>query len=167
MDGHGRFVVNPPSTPRTPREPHDAQTYAIIGAAIEVQRTLGNGFLEKVYQLAFAAELRRSGVPFEAEVSFPIVYKGKTLGCAYRADFVCHGDIIVELKALPALTNVEVAQVLNYLKASGKEVGLLLNFGRPTVQTRRLSLTRRGSVFSASSADEDVREHPGRTAPSP
>jgi GxxExxY protein len=145
--------MNPPSTPRTPREPHDAQTYAIIGAAIEVQRTLGNGFLEKVYQLALAVELRRRGVPFETEVTFPMSYKGETLGCTYRADFVCYGDIIVELKALPQLTNIEVAQVLNYLKASGKEVGLLLNFGRPAVQTRRLSLSPGDSACSASSVD--------------
>ncbi|MHB0937247.1 MAG: GxxExxY protein [Armatimonadota bacterium] len=118
----------------------DPQTYAIIGAAIEVHKTLGAGFLEAVYQEALAIELQRRGIPFKREVSLPIFYKGTTLSCAYRADFVCFEDIVLEL-AEDALTSTDQAQVLNYLKATGFERGLLLNFGAPSLERKRLYLT--------------------------
>ena len=144
----------PPTTPTTPNmiatletEAPDERTYAIIGAALEVQHTLGTGFLERVYQLALQEEFRSRGIPFEAEKELPITYKGRILPCGYRLDFLCYGDIVVETKAITATGPVEVAQVLNYLKAGGHKVGLLLNFGGTDLEIRRLGFTpelRRG-----------------------
>jgi GxxExxY protein len=116
----------------------DRQTHPIIGAGMEVHRELGPGFLEAVYQEAFAVELPARGVPFKREVELPIFYRGERLACTYRADFVCFGDVIVELKALSALTGIEEAQVINYLKASGLTRGLLFNFDARSLQFKRL-----------------------------
>jgi len=116
----------------------DPQTRAIIGAAMEVHRQLGPGFLEAVYQEALTMELADQAIPFQREVELPVDYKGRRLPCKYGADFVCYESIIVELKALQALTGVEEAQLLNYLKATRLERGLLLNFGRPSLEFKRL-----------------------------
>lgn len=116
----------------------DPRTYAIIGAALEVHNCLGHGFLEAVYQEAMAIELDLRGIPFRLEVALPVLYKGRTLKTAYRADFICLDDVIVEVKALGELTGVEEAQVLNYLKATGNQVGLLINFGAPSLGWKRL-----------------------------
>jgi len=116
----------------------DPQTHAIIGAAMEVHRQLGPGFLEAVYQEALAIELADRGIPFQREQELPIDYKGRRLPCKYRADFVCYGDIIVELKATQGLTGNDEAQVLNYLKATKLKRGLLFNFGRPSLEFKRL-----------------------------
>lgn len=97
----------------------DPATYSIIGAAMEVHRHLGPGFLEAVYQEALRWELGLRGIPFEAEVRLPVTFKGHLLAASYRADLICHGRIVVELKALRLLSRGEDAQVLNYLKASG------------------------------------------------
>jgi GxxExxY protein len=105
------------------------EVYAIIGAAIEVHRELGSGFLEAVYQEALEIELEQRGVPFEAQRTLPIFYKQRRLKREYIADVVCHDKIIVELKALDKLSSRETAQLLNYLKATGLRVGLLINFG--------------------------------------
>jgi GxxExxY protein len=118
-------------------EPKDPQTYAIIGAAMEVHTQLGHGFLEGVYHEALAIEFSLRSIPFERESEISITYKGEPLACKYRADFVCFGEVIVELKALSALTSVDEAQVLNYLKATGHRRALLINFGAPSLQTRR------------------------------
>ena len=104
---------------------------------MEVHRQLGPGFLEAVYQEALAIEFADRGIPFQREQELPIDYKGRRLPCKYRSDFVCYGDIIVELKALPALTGVDEAQTINYLKATHLERGLLLNFGRPSLESGR------------------------------
>ena len=104
---------------------------------MEVHRTLGPGFLEAVYQEAFARELFRREIPFRAEIEVPVFYKGEKLSTAYRADFVCFDSVIVELKAIKQLTIIEEAQVLNYLKATGFRVGMLLNFGAPSLQHKR------------------------------
>ena len=119
----------------------DPRTHAIIGAAMEVQRHLGRGFFEAVYQEALAVEFGLRNVPFTREVTLPVLYKGHTLACSYRADFVCFDDIVVELKALDTLGPVETAQVLNYLKATGVPVGLLLNFGAEKLDYKRLVLS--------------------------
>lgn len=115
----------------------DHQTHAIIGAAMEVHGILGHGFLEAVYQEALADEFLRRGIPFQREVEIPIAYKEKRLSVSYRADFLCCGEVVVELKALASLTTVEEAQLLNYLKATRIRRGLLLNFGGPSLQYKR------------------------------
>jgi GxxExxY protein len=89
----------------------DPETFAIIGAAMDVHRELGRGFLELVCQTALALEFQERGIPFKAEVSLPIRYKGKLLTCAYRADFVCFENIIVETKAISKLTSADDAQL--------------------------------------------------------
>jgi GxxExxY protein len=124
---------------------NDPRTFAIIGAAMEVHRQLGCGFLEPVYQEALALELAARVVPCRREVELPIFYKGRHLKTTYRADFVCYESIIVELKALARLSGTEEAQLLNYLKASGHEIGLLLNFGAPSLDYKRFIWTAQSS----------------------
>jgi GxxExxY protein len=119
-------------------EERDPQTYAIIGAAMEIHRQLGHGFLEAVYQEAAVIEFPLRNIPFEKEVKLPIQYKGNKLPTQYRADFVCFSEIIVEFKALSRLSSVEEAQLLNYLKATGLKRGLSINFGASSLQYKRL-----------------------------
>lgn len=115
----------------------DTQTYEIIGAAMEVHRELGCGFLEAVYQEALREELSSRNIPFRAEVEMPIFDKGKRLKTTDRADFVCNESIIVELKAITKLSGIETAQVLNYLRAGRLERGLLFDFGAKSLEQRR------------------------------
>ena len=130
-------------------EERDPQTYAIIGAAMEVHSQLGCGFLEAVYQEALAMALRN--IPFRREVELLITYKGEPLATMYRADFICYGEIIVELKAISNITPVEVSQLINYLKATGCHRGLLLNFGTQSLQFER-------KVFGPCSAAQPDKE---------
>ena len=116
---------------------HDPQTYAIIGAAMAVHQELGPGFLEGVYHEALAIEFGLREIPYIHEVDLPIFYKGRPLQKIYRADFVCFTDIVVELKALSAIGGTEKAQVINYLKATNFDRGLLLNFGDASLQYDR------------------------------
>ena len=120
----------------------DPRTFAIIGAAMEVHKLLGCGFLEAVYQESLALELTSRNIPFEREVCLPITYKGQLLKTAYCADFICFGSVVVELKALAHLSGTEESQVINYLKATGYQIGLLLNFGARSLQHRRLVLSK-------------------------
>ncbi|HZK80219.1 MAG TPA: GxxExxY protein [Humisphaera sp.] len=107
------------------------EVYAIVGAAIEVHRTLGSGFLEPVYQEGMEIELEAASIPFAPQVDLPLWYKGRLMKKTYCADFICYGKIIVELKALSKMGGQEEAQIINYLKATGMRVGLLINFGDP------------------------------------
>ena len=121
---------------------HDPETYVVIGAAMEVHAGLGPGFLEAVYQEALAIEFAERGIPYQREVQLPIVYKGQTLTARYRVDFICYSNVLVELKALNAMGGTEESILLNYLKATGHERGLLLNFGAPSLQVKRMVCSR-------------------------
>lgn len=106
-----------------------AESYKINGAAMKVYNTLGNGFLEAVYQEALELEFKKQGIPYEREKELTIYYDGKPLQKKYFADFVCYGNIIVELKAVATLDDSHRSQIYNYLKATGYKLGLLYNFG--------------------------------------
>jgi GxxExxY protein len=116
----------------------DPDTYAIIGAAMEVHRELGPGFLEAVYHEALAIEPVARGIAFEREQPLSVAYKGQVLACGYRADFVCGNGVLLEIKAASAFSKHDIPQLLNYLKATGHRKGLLLNFGAPTLEYKRL-----------------------------
>lgn len=120
----------------------DPRTYSIIGAAMEVHRILGPGFLEPTYHDALLIEFQKRNIPHAHEVSVPIVYKGVQLRTSYRADFICHNDVLVEIKAISNLTAHDDAQLLHYLRATGIEIGLLINFGTGSLEYRRLVSTR-------------------------
>ena len=121
-----------------PLEPRDSRTYQIIGAAMAVHRELGAGFLEPVYQDALSIEFALRGIPSQRECEVPVHYRGFRLGAAYRADFLCYAEVLVELKALDRITPREQAQVIHYLKAMNLTTGLLINFGSQTLQFNRL-----------------------------
>ncbi|MBS1249994.1 MAG: hypothetical protein MAG431_01583 [Chloroflexi bacterium] len=105
------------------------EVYNVIGAAMEVYNTLGPGFFEAVYQEALEIELEKRGIPFSPQYAIHISYNGVQLRTSYRADFLAYEKIIIEIKALDQLTSREEAQLLNYLKATGIKVGVLINFG--------------------------------------
>ena len=108
---------------------YSKESYAINGAAMEVYNNLGHGFLEAVYQEALEKEFKLRNIPYEREKELTISYKGEALKQTYKADFVCYGKIIVELKAVASLDEAHRSQVYNYLHATGYSLGLLLNFG--------------------------------------
>lgn len=109
---------------------------------MEVSNELGAGFLEAVYQEALGIELRSRALPFVVQPTINIAYKGRILTKVYVPDFVCYDQVIVEIKAIKGLTNIEQAQLLNYLKATGKPVWLLLNFGAPKLEWKRIILNQ-------------------------
>jgi GxxExxY protein len=117
---------------------YEEKTYEIIGAAMEVHRELGSGFLEGVYQEALEKEFTSKNIEFERETQLDIHYKGVLLSKRYIADFICYNSIIIELKALKSLNSEHEAQVLNYLKATKFKLGLLINFGNKTLTFKRL-----------------------------
>lgn len=118
---------------------HQELTGKIIGACINVHNELGCGFHEKVYQEALAIVLEESGIPFEREKHLPIEFHGHILDCDYIADFVIDNAVILELKAVSEMSSVFEAQVINYLKATGLQIGLLINFGQRELQVKRLA----------------------------
>jgi GxxExxY protein len=105
------------------------ESYAIQGAIFEVYREMGCGFLESVYQECLEKELRRRNIPFIAQPELRLAYKDETLQQTYKPDLICYGQIIVELKAIKDIAPEHKAQVINYLKATGMKLGLLVNFG--------------------------------------
>lgn len=114
-------------------------TGKIINACFEVHNELGNGFLEPVYQEALEEEFKSQGIPYEREKLLPNIYKGKKLSKEYFADFLYYNEIIVELKAVGVLSKPHKAQVLNYLNAADKEIGLLINFGETSLKWERIT----------------------------
>jgi GxxExxY protein len=119
------------------------ETYAILGACFAVYKDKGHGFLEPVYQECMEIELQQRGIPFTAQTLLPLTYKGVPLKQGYRADLICNGQILVELKAVSRIVDEHRAQLLNYLNATGIQVGLLVNFGHaPKIEHERFVLTR-------------------------
>ena len=116
----------------------DQRTYRIIGAALEVHKVLGCGFLEAVYQEALGKEFTSQGITFKSQPTVEILYKGKPLDKSYQPDYICYGEVIVEIKAISGLSGTEEAQLINYLKATGLKVGLLINFGSKSLEYKRL-----------------------------
>jgi GxxExxY protein len=117
------------------------EVYAIVGAAMEVHRENGFGFSEPVYQECLEIELASRKISFVPQKEMPIFYKGKQIKKTYVADLISYDKIVIELKALDKLTAREEAQVINYLKVSGLEVGVLINFGAPSLEWKRIVLT--------------------------
>jgi GxxExxY protein len=119
----------------------DERTFKIIGAALDVHKELGCGFLEAVHQEALEREFTTQEIPFRSQPVVKIIYKGKRLNKTYQPDFVCYGEVLVEIKALSVLTGAEKSQIINYLKASGLEVGRLINFGCSSLEHKRFIYT--------------------------
>ena len=120
---------------------HKELAYAIVGCAMEVHKTLGPGFLESVYENALKVELERNGLNYKTQVAFPVVYKDHHIK-DFVCDMVVDNKIIIELKALKNLSDIERAQVINYLKVTHLELTLLINFGKKSLEYERLVLTR-------------------------
>jgi GxxExxY protein len=121
----------------------DPKAYAIMGCAMRVHKTLGFGFLESVYGDALEIEFKKAGIPYEREDDIRIYYDGKPLPTTYRADFTCYGrEYIVELKAIKALSKIEWAQVIHYMRATRIKYALLINFGREQIQYDAFDLDR-------------------------
>lgn len=118
---------------------YQSETYAIRGAVFEVYRNMGSGFLEAVYQSCLEMELTERGIPFKSKIEVPITYKNRPVPAVYQADLVCYDKIILELKAVKKIDDAHRAQLMNYLKATGLRLGLLINFGcEPKATVERL-----------------------------
>jgi GxxExxY protein len=152
MQGRQDFTTETPRAPRVDAAEveraggagyeHDSVTAAVIGAAIEVHRTLGPGLLESVYEACLARELEHRGVAVRRQVDVPVVYRGEPVGVGYRLDLLVDERVVVEIKAIEKLERIHDAQVLTYLRLTGKRTALLINFNTPYLRegVRRLSL---------------------------
>ena len=118
------------------------ETYAVIGAAMEVHKELGGGLLEGIYQEALAIELAERGIPYEREKELDVFYKGHKLEKKYFADIICFDEVIVELKSVSEILPVHEAQLVNYLKITKKKVGLLVNFGAKSLYYKRIACSK-------------------------
>ena len=114
------------------------ESYKIVGACMKVHRTLGAGFLEAVYQIALEKEFTSQNIPFSSQVKLPVFYEGESLGKYYVADFICYEKIVVEIKSASFISDPQEKQLVNYLKATGKELGILVNFGAKSLQYKRV-----------------------------
>ena len=112
-------------------------SYVIVGAAMEVHKTLGSAFVESVFEGALAHEFDLQGIPYERQKRLPVFYKGKQVG-EFIADFVVDGKIILELKAVKEINKIHEAQAHNYLAASGLRLAIILNFGAPSLEYKRI-----------------------------
>lgn len=119
------------------------ESYKIIGAAMEVHRLLGCGFVEAIYQEALEKEFALREIPFEREKELTVKYKGDTLTKNFKADFVCYNKIILELKAVKEFTDEHYAQIYNYLRASGMDLGILINFGASSIEYERVPASKK------------------------
>ncbi len=119
------------------------ESFSIIGAALEVHKVLGCGFIEVVYQEALEEEFKKRNIPFEREKELLINYKGKQLSKTFRADFICYNRIIIELKAVSQFTDDHYAQLYSYLKASNLPLGILINFGKANLDYYRLPASKK------------------------
>ncbi len=125
------------------------EVFTIVGAAMEVYNELSSGFLEGVYQEASEIEFGLRGIPFESQKELAIYYKGHRLKKSYAADFVEYQKVIVEIKAIDRLTSKDESQLLNYLSATGLEVGLLINFGGANgLEWKRMVETRKKPAYA-------------------
>ena len=122
---------------------YEDETYKIIGAAQEVHKELGSGFLEMVYQDALEIEFKNRKIPYHREYPILIHYKETKLDRVYRSDFFCFDKIIVEIKAIKSLTDEFYGQTMHYLKATKKELGLLINFGEASLKVKRIIWTEK------------------------
>lgn len=114
------------------------ESYKIIGACMKVHRELGSGFLEAVYEEALRKEFDNLGIPFDCQVKLNIFYEGEQLNKFYRADFICYDKIILEVKSVSQMPNTFYAQLKNYLAATKMELGMLINFGLPSLHYKRI-----------------------------
>jgi len=145
----------------TPRE--DRITDKIIGAAIEVHRVLGPGLLESAYEECVCYELSQRGLKFRRQAPLSVTYKGIRLACGYKMDLLVEGSVVVELKTVESLLRVHAAQLLSYLRLSGKPVGLLINFNSPTVKSGLKRIVNNFSEASASprlGVEENLEDAP-------
>ncbi|GAB4488670.1 MAG: GxxExxY protein [Anaerolineales bacterium] len=127
------FIQQKPNIPF----PHAELTHKIIGICYEIANELGSGFLESVYQNALGIAFRQANMKALSQVRMSVAFRGENVG-DFIADFLIEGKVIVEIKAVTSLAPEHSAQVLNYLKASNLDVGLLVNFGRPSIEIRHL-----------------------------
>jgi GxxExxY protein len=134
----------------------DPLTEKVIGAAIEVHRHLGPGLLESAYEICLCYELSQMSLQFERQVHLPVAYKGVKLDCGYRMDILVEDSVVVEIKTVDTLLPVHAAQLLTYLKLSGKAVGLLLNFNEPVLKRGIRRIANSGSS-SSSSTNQTLR----------
>jgi GxxExxY protein len=118
------------------------ESYKIIGACMKVHRELGSGFLEAVYDEALMKEFTNSNIPFKSQVKLNVFYEGEQLKKYYKADFICYDKIILEIKSVSQIPIVFFSQLKNYLTATKKELGMLINFGQPSLVYKRILNTK-------------------------
>ena len=119
---------------------YQEESFSITGACFEVYREKGHGFLEAVFQECLSMEFELRGIPYVGQPTLRLSYKGRILKQVYQPDFVCYDKIIIELKAVKAIMDEHRAQTINYLKATGLKIGLLINFGKPKIEIKRVAL---------------------------